>query len=163
MTRRSSVWARPFSLAATRGFSVDSSSSGYLDVSVRRVWLPFRDDRIAPAGLPHSGIHGSLPACRSPWLLAACHALLRLWTPRHPPYAFPCLTLAFSPKAFSMLSCLNPKMPVKFAKFSSLLSFICISFSCVVFRVQGARPQDRTMHSRWLDLEYRLRFSLERR
>ena len=57
--RRPPVWARPFSLAATRGFSVDSSSSGYLDVSVRRVWPPFRDDGIAPAGLPHSDIHGS--------------------------------------------------------------------------------------------------------
>ena len=77
-TRRSSVWARPFSLAATRGFSVDSSSSGYLDVSVRRVWPPFRDDGTPPAGLPHSDIHGSLPACRSPWLFAACHVLLRL-------------------------------------------------------------------------------------
>ena len=77
-TRRSPVWARPFSLAATQGFSVDSSSSGYLDVSVRRVWLPFRDDGIAPAGLPHSDIHGSLPACRSPWLFAACRVLLRL-------------------------------------------------------------------------------------
>ena len=77
-TRRSSVWARPFSLAATRGFSVDSSSSGYLDVSVRRVWLPFRDDGTSPAGLPHSDIHGSQPACRSPWLFAACHVLLRL-------------------------------------------------------------------------------------
>ena len=77
-TRRSPVWARPFSLAATRGFSVDSSSSGYLDVSVRRVWPPFRDDGIAPAGLPHSDIHGSLPACRSPWLFAACRVLLRL-------------------------------------------------------------------------------------
>ena len=78
MTRRSSVWARPFSLAATRGFSVDSSSSGYLDVSVRRVWPPFRDDGTPPAGLPHSDIHGSQPACRSPWLFAACHVLLRL-------------------------------------------------------------------------------------
>ena len=78
MTRRSSVWARPFSLAATQGFSVDSSSSGYLDVSVRRVWPPFRDDGSAPAGLPHSDIHGSLPACRSPWLFAACRVLLRL-------------------------------------------------------------------------------------
>ena len=58
-TRRFPVWARPFSLAATRGFSFDSSSSGYLDVSVRRVWLPFRDDGIPPAGLPHSDIHGS--------------------------------------------------------------------------------------------------------
>ena len=75
--RRPPVWARPFSLAATRGFSVDFSSSGYLDVSVRRVWLPFRDDRVAPAGLPHSEIHGSSPACRSPWLFAACCVLLR--------------------------------------------------------------------------------------
>ena len=58
-TRRSPVWARPFSLAATRGFSVDSSSSGYLDVSVRRVWPPSRDGGTSPAGLPHSDIHGS--------------------------------------------------------------------------------------------------------
>jgi hypothetical protein len=25
--------------------------------------------------------------CSSPWLIAACHVLLRLWEPRHPPYA----------------------------------------------------------------------------
>ena len=54
--RRLSVWARPISLAATLGFSVDSSSSGYLDVSVRRVWLLFRDDgslrRVPPFGYP---------------------------------------------------------------------------------------------------------------
>ena len=76
--RRLPVWARPVSLAATQGFSFDSSSSGYLDVSVRRVWLPFRDDGIAPAGLPHSDIHGLSLACRYPWLFAACHVLLRL-------------------------------------------------------------------------------------
>ncbi len=33
------VWAYPRSLAATRGISVDVFSSGYLDVSVRRVRL----------------------------------------------------------------------------------------------------------------------------
>ena len=76
--RRVLVWARPVSLAATQGFSVDSSSSGYLDVSVRRVWPPFQDDKVSLAGLPHSDIHGSLPACRSPWLFAACRVLLRL-------------------------------------------------------------------------------------
>ena len=38
-------------------------------------------------GLPHSGICGSIRICRSPQLFAACHALLRLWEPRHPPYA----------------------------------------------------------------------------
>ena len=38
-------------------------------------------------GLPHSDIHGSKPARGSPWLFAACHVLLRLLTPRHPPNA----------------------------------------------------------------------------
>ena len=38
-------------------------------------------------GLPHSDIHGSMVICTSPRLLAAYHVLLRLWEPRHPPYA----------------------------------------------------------------------------
>ena len=42
---------------------------------------------LLPGGLPHSGIRGSLPACKSPRLIAACHALHRLWDPRHPPCA----------------------------------------------------------------------------
>lgn len=40
---------------------------------------------ITPGGLPHSGIPGSMPACGSPGLFAAYHALLRLLAPRHPP------------------------------------------------------------------------------
>jgi hypothetical protein len=47
---------------------------------------------MTPRGFPHSGIHGSQPACGSPWLFAACHALLRFLAPRHPPSALPCLT-----------------------------------------------------------------------
>src|SRR5215470_15665533 len=47
---------------------------------------------MTPAGFPHSGIHGSTPACGSPWLIAANHALLRLLTPRHPPSALSSLT-----------------------------------------------------------------------
>ena len=43
-------------------------------------------------GLPHSGIHGSRPACGSPWHFAAGRALLRLLAPRHPPYALSILT-----------------------------------------------------------------------
>ena len=39
------------------------------------------------AGFPHSGIPGSKRACRSPGLIAACHALHRLPVPRHPPEA----------------------------------------------------------------------------
>ena len=39
---------------------------------------------VARAGLPHSEIHGSRSICLSPWLIAACHVLLRLREPRHP-------------------------------------------------------------------------------
>ena len=45
------------------------------------------------AGFPHSDIPGSKPACGSPRLIAACHVLLRLPTPRHPPCALSSLTL----------------------------------------------------------------------
>ena len=44
-------------------------------------------------GLPHSGIFGSTPACGSPKLIAANHALLRLSMPRHPPCALSSLTI----------------------------------------------------------------------
>ena len=47
---------------------------------------------ITPRGFPHSGIRGSRPACGSPRLFAACHALRRFLAPRHPPSALPCLT-----------------------------------------------------------------------
>jgi hypothetical protein len=61
----------------------------------------------SPAGFPHSDIAGSLPAHGSPTLFAVYHVLLRLLTPRHPPFAFfrfalscgdrACLVLAASP------------------------------------------------------------------
>ena len=40
-------------------------------------------------------MHGSLPACGSPCLFAACRALPRLETPRHPPCALSCLTFLY--------------------------------------------------------------------
>ena len=43
-------------------------------------------------GFPHSEIHGSMRMCRSPWLIAACHVLLRLLMPRHSPCALYSLT-----------------------------------------------------------------------
>ena len=74
------------SLAATEGISVDSFSSGYLDVSVHRV--PFLSDDSTPAaGFPHSDTCGSMVTCTSPQLFAAYRVLLRLIWPRHPPYA----------------------------------------------------------------------------
>ena len=82
------VWARPLSLTTTRGITFVFSSSPYLDVSVRGVRLRIkRMTGLQPAGLPHSDIQGSKLICSYPWLFAACHVLLRLREPRHPPCA----------------------------------------------------------------------------
>ena len=43
------------------------------------------DTWLAPGGLSHSEIHGSMPACSSPWLIATYYVLHRLLAPRHPP------------------------------------------------------------------------------
>src|SRR5262249_3580161 len=63
----------------------------------RRVTYGFSDGRlgITPAGFPHSGILGSKPACGSPRLIAASHALRRFLAPRHPPFALSSLTTNF--------------------------------------------------------------------
>ncbi len=81
------VWAAPLSLATTNGITFVFSSSGYLDVSVPRVRLPCGILYLQYSGLPHSDTCGSACMCQSPQLFAACHVLLRLWEPRHPPYA----------------------------------------------------------------------------
>lgn len=85
-----SHWASPRSLATTSGVSVDFLSSGYLDVSVRRVrfrslWIQLRIPLCG--GFPHSDIFGSKIAPISPKLFAGCHVLHRLLVPRHPPDA----------------------------------------------------------------------------
>ena len=100
--RRLSVWALPRSLAATWGISFDFFSSGYLDVSVHRVVSP-KSDGISSAGLPHSGIRESKPACGSSRLFAAFRALLRPNTPGHPPCALGSFT--FTPLKILMCSC----------------------------------------------------------
>ena len=46
-----------------------------------------------PYGFPHSEIPGSMPACGSPKLIAACHVFLRRLLPRHPPCALSSLTI----------------------------------------------------------------------
>ena len=107
---RAPVWALPISLAATPGidFSFQKClsffSSGYLDVSVRRVpsaslWIHFAVHEFFSCGFPHSDIRGSLDICSSPRLFAAYHVFLRLPVPRHPPCALirltclPCIAL----------------------------------------------------------------------
>ena len=59
---------------------------------------------LTSAGLPHSEIHGSSRICRSPWLIAAYHVLLRLREPRHPPCA---LTYFFSLYTAKLASCVR--------------------------------------------------------
>ena len=104
VVRRRPVWALPSSLAATGGISFDYFSSGYLDVSVHRVCLPFGCLHLTAGGLPHSEIHGSVPTCGSPCLFAAYRVLHRLLTPRHPPYAL--ISLTYSHQSFSCLAAL---------------------------------------------------------
>ena len=53
--------------------------------------------RITVSGFPHSDICGSMDICSSPQLFAACHVLLRLPVPRHPPYALLRLTIQAPP------------------------------------------------------------------
>ena len=60
------VWANPRSLATTYGITFVFFSSAYLDVSVQRVCSPIGVTCLQHAGLPHSGIYGSIRVCRSP-------------------------------------------------------------------------------------------------
>ena len=51
-----------------------------------------RSDGVSPARFPHSDTPGSMLACSSPRLIAACHVLHRRLVPRHPPCALLHLT-----------------------------------------------------------------------
>src|ERR1041384_2050773 len=84
---RALVWAVPVSLAATQGITIVFSSSGYLDVSVPRVSLPYGitghdSSWVAPFGNPRISVCFDYP-----WLIADFYVLHRLLVPRHPPYA----------------------------------------------------------------------------
>ena len=83
----SMVWATLRSLATTYRITIVFSSSAYLDVSVQQVRSPYGVTCLQHDGLPHSEICGSYCMCQYPQLIAAYHVLLRLWEPRHPPYA----------------------------------------------------------------------------
>src|SRR5271168_945693 len=61
-----------------------------------RLWIHYAVRRVHLRGFPHSEISGSMPACGSPGLIAACHVLHRLLLPRHPPCALSSLTTKFT-------------------------------------------------------------------
>jgi len=86
-----------------------------------------------PRGFPHSEISGSMPACGSPKLIAACHVFLRLLLPRHPPCALSSLTTKFTQhtqKSIPLLELL-PTAPRKLHGPSLTCSSRIPQFSCV--------------------------------
>ena len=88
------------------------------------------------AGFPHSVIHGSMRMCRSPWLIAACHDLLRLLMPRHSPCALSSLTS-------SAQSPLAPFPAIAYAIAEKLRSLPCAS-SRSRTRFAGLRSRKRS-------------------
>ncbi len=139
------VWPLPRSLATTCGISVDVSSSPYLDVSVQavppvRLWIHRTVTEYCSAGLPHSVIPGSTLMCSSPRLFAACHDLLRLLMPRHPPCALFSLTISLvlalrimqTPSGYFLR---NYRLPY-FFRFPSVALLLLLIFP--LFSFQGA-------------------------
>src|ERR1700731_33822 len=80
-----------------------------------RLWIHHAVRRVHLRGFPHSEISGSMPACGSPKLIAACHVLLRLLLPRHPPCALSSLTTKFTQhtRNRSQLSAFQPSVKSK--------------------------------------------------
>ena len=77
-----------------------------------------------PQGFPHSDICGSILICSSPQLFAACHVLLRLLMPRHPPYAL------FSLSLIRFRICSLPE--IKKLSFQSLISYFCKTITSIL-------------------------------
>ena len=70
-----------------------------------RLWIQRAVREVHSRGFPHSDIPGSKPACGSPRLFAACHVLLRLLAPRHPPYALSSLTIKLAAHVVAAMGC----------------------------------------------------------
>src|SRR5262249_53989407 len=83
----------------------------------RHATYGFSDGRlgITPAGFPHSGILGSKPACGSPRLIAASHALHRFLAPRHPPFALSSLTTTYGEHRLATLENQRIRLSKSFA------------------------------------------------
>ena len=78
-------------------------------------------------GFPYSDIHGSKPACGSPWLFAAYHVLHRLLVPRHSPYALSSLTL----NCFDILASAASLLRVVQSAYWSIASFTMLVVPCI--------------------------------
>ena len=87
------------------------------------------------AGFPHSEIHGSMPACGSPWLIAAYHVLHRLLMPRHPPYALFSLIVFDYLYLFLRLSLILEIVWHAYARLTLLYKALLLNILYAVFNV----------------------------
>ena len=76
-----------------------------------RLWIRRAVRGFCPRGFPHSEISGSMPACGSPKLIAACHVFHRLLLPRHPPCALSSLTIKLTRPTAASASIQQPVIP----------------------------------------------------
>ena len=98
---------------------------------------------ITSGGFPHSDIHGSMPACGSPWLFAACHVLHRLPVPRHSPCALCSLTVfvRFGSQSILRLIFGNCSFFTRFFIFNNKKSSIALSrFTFFFIQFSRYRP-----------------------
>ena len=103
-----------------------------------RLWIHRTVTDSSSAGFPHSDINGSMPACRSPLLFAACHVLLRRMVPGHPPCALCSLIFSSVPRA---LPDLQPQ--ICFARDTISILRPIVSFLLLPlqpFRLPASRP-----------------------
>src|SRR5690349_14303399 len=98
---------------------------------------------VNPGGFSHSEIHGSAPACGSPWLIATCYVLHRLLAPRHSPFALSSLITKFNhlPRSRGFYgNSSNCNLPY-------LSSYLCVAVSALSRftppRLQGMFPSSR--------------------
>ena len=86
---------------------------------------------ITASEFPHSEICGSMLICSSPQLIAACHVLLRLPVPRHPPCALIHLNLVAFLSTSSVIS-YYPLFAIGFLLIS-LVVVICFTLCFIQF------------------------------
>ena len=108
-----------------------------------RLWIHLTVTASSTAGFPHSDINGSVPACGSPLLFAACHVLLRRMVPGHPPCALCSLifsSLILRPIVFSPLpfGAVHPSGSIRNWPFLNLYSL------CSCQGALSANPEDDT-------------------
>jgi hypothetical protein len=106
----------------------------------------FRPGRvgITPPRFPHSGIPGSMPACGSPGLIAACHALRRFPAPRHPPFALSSLTTNFGKYRLATLENLR----IRLSKIGASKARDTSSFRLRLVEMTGFEPATPCLQSR---------------